>query len=203
MMLSMTERERATRAEISDVANAVLDGTDAVMLSEESAIGHNPVAVVEAMSSTIIETEKVYHYNCFDDYDFYDETDMITSSTARLAMRLQAGAILSITGSGKSAIKLARNRTKIDIIAIAHDEQTAHSLTLAWGVIPALVVLKTRVNFLLAEIINQAYNKRLIESAGTYVMTAGFPTGVEGSTNYIRILKKTQIDYYRDAAIDI
>lgn len=203
MMLSMTERERATRAEISDVANAVLDGTDAVMLSEESAIGHNPVAVVEAMSSTIIETEKVYHYNCFDDYDFYDETDMITSSTARLAMRLQAGAILSITGSGKSAIKLARNRTKIDIIAIAHDEQTAHSLTLAWGVIPALVVPKTRVNFLLAEIINQAYNKRLIESSGTYVMTAGFPTGVEGSTNYIRILKKTQIDYYRDAAIDI
>lgn len=203
MMLSMTERERATRAEISDVANAVLDGTDAVMLSEESAIGRNPVAVVEAMSSTIIETEKVYHYNCFDDYDFYDETDMITSSTARLAMRLQAGAILSITGSGKSAIKLARNRTKIDIIAIAHDEQTAHSLTLAWGVIPALVVPKTRVNFLLAEIINQAYNKRLIESSGTYVMTAGFPTGVEGSTNYIRILKKTQIDYYRDAAIDI
>lgn len=201
MMLSMTEHERATRAEISDVANAVLDGTDAVMLSEESAIGKNPVAVVEAMTNTIVETEKIYPYYKFDDYDFYDETDMIASSTTRLATRLNANAILSITGSGKSAIKMGRNRAQIDIIAIAHDEQTAHSLTLAWGVFPAMVKPKTRVNFLIAEIIQEAYQKRLIENSGTYVMTAGFPAGVEGSTNYIRILKKDQIDYYRDAAM--
>lgn len=201
MMLSMTEHERATRAEISDVANAVLDGTDAVMLSEESAIGKNPVAVVEAMSSTIMETEKVYRHNKFDEFEFFDDTDIIASSTARLATRLNANAILSITGSGKSAIKLARNRPVMDIIAIAHDEETAHSLTLAWGVFPAMVKPKTRVNFLIAEIIQEAYQRRLVETSGTYVMTAGFPTGVEGSTNYIRILKKDQIDYYRDAAM--
>lgn len=203
MMLSMTEHERATRAEISDVANAVLDGTDAVMLSEESAIGKNPAAVVEAMSSTIIETEKIYRYNRFDDYDFYDETDIIASSTARLAMRLNANAMLSITGSGKSAIKLARNRAKMDIIAIAHDEQTAHSLTLAWGIIPAFVSPKYRTNFLIADIIDQAFKKKLINTNGTYVMTAGFPTGKEGSTNYIRILKKEQIEFYRDAAAEM
>ena len=200
MMLSMTEHERATRAEISDVANAVLDGTDAVMLSEESAIGKNPAAVVAAMSETIRETEKIYPYDKFNDYDFYDETDMITSSTAALAARLGAGAILSITGSGRSAIKLARNRAKIDIIAIAHDEQTAHALSLVWGVNPAMVKEKTSINSLLARIISEALQRGLIEEDGTYVMTAGFQSGHPGSTDYIRIIKKDQIDFYRDAA---
>ena len=66
MMLSMAEHETATRAEISDVANAVLDGTDAVMLSEESAIGKNPVAVVQAMRNTIVQTQQIYPFNKFD-----------------------------------------------------------------------------------------------------------------------------------------
>lgn len=199
MMLSMTEHERATRAEISDVANAVLDGTDVVMLSEESAIGINPPAVVKAMTNTILETEKVYKYNKFDEFPFNDETDMIVSSTASLATRLKADAMISITGSGRSARKLARNRANVRIMAVAHDEQTAHSLTLVWGVEPVMVKSKDRINFLLAKIITEAYQRRLIESNGTYVLMAGLETGKEGTTNYIRILKKDQIDFYRDS----
>ncbi|CZE47959.1 pyruvate kinase [Campylobacter geochelonis] len=198
MMLSMTQNDRATRAEISDVANAVLDGTDAVMLSEESAVGKDPVAVVKAMTSTIIEVEKIYPYNKFDNYEFYDETDMVASSSCLLATRLKAKGILSITGSGKSAIKMARSRTDIKILAIAHDEQTAHSLTLAWGVIPVLVKPKNAVTLLVSDIIKDLYNKGAISDELTYVITAGFPTGVAGSTNYIRILKKDQIRYYLD-----
>ncbi|PSM51976.1 pyruvate kinase I [Campylobacter blaseri] len=198
MMLSMTQNERATRAEISDVANAVLDGTDAVMLSEESAVGIDPVGVVKAMSNTIKETEKIYPYNKFDDYKFFDETDMIASSSCALASRLGAKGILSITGSGKSAIKMARNRPNIDILAIAHDEQTAHFLTLAWGVNPVLVKEKNSVTLLVAEVVKALYEQNNIDENYTYVMTAGFPTGVEGSTNYIRILKQDQIEYYKN-----
>ena len=196
MMLSMAEHETATRAEISDVANAVLDGTDAVMLSEESAVGKNPVAVVEAMSATIVQTQEIYPYNKFDKFEFYDETDMVAASAASLAARLNADGIIAITGSGKSAIKLARNRVNIDIIAVAHDEQTAHSLTLAWGVTPALVIEKSKLNVLLANVVKSAFEAGFVDHDKTYLITAGYPTGVEGSTNLIRIIRRDQLDYY-------
>ena len=88
MMLSMAEHETATRAEISDVANAVLDGTDAVMLSEESAIGKNPVAVVQAMRNTIVQTQQIYPFNKFDKFERYDDIDVVAASSARLAVQL-------------------------------------------------------------------------------------------------------------------
>ncbi|TWO28441.1 pyruvate kinase [Campylobacter hyointestinalis] len=201
MMLSMAKNESATRAEISDVANAVLDGTDAVMLSEESAVGINPVAVVRAMSATIAESEKIYPYGKFDEFSFVDETDMVASSTSRLATRIGVCAIVSITSSGQSAVKMARNRPNMDIIAVTHDEQTARSLTIVWGVKPSLVIQKSRLNILLANTIQGLYKKGLISDECTYIMTAGYPTGAIGSTNFIRILKKDQIDYYLDAAI--
>lgn len=201
MMLSMAKNESATRAEISDVANAVLDGTDAVMLSEESAVGINPVAVVRAMSATIAESEKIYPYGKFDEFSFVDETDMVASSTSRLATRIGVCAIVSITSSGQSAVKMARNRPNMDIIAVTHDEETARSLTIVWGVKPSLVIQKSRLNILLANTIQGLYKKGLISDECTYIMTAGYPTGAIGSTNFIRILKKDQIDYYLDAAI--
>ena len=201
MLLSMAENETSTRAEISDVANAVLDGTDAVMLSEESAIGKNPVKVVETMANTIKETETVYPYDKFDKYEFLDETDIISSSTARLAGQLGVEAIISLTSSGKSAKKLARYRTKVDIFAVTHDVRTARSLTIAWGVDPVMTVEKTNLNLMLANTVQQLVQKSCVDRNKTYIVTAGFPTGVEGSTNFIRILKKDQIDYYTDMLI--
>ncbi|MCZ6117471.1 pyruvate kinase [Campylobacter ureolyticus] len=198
MMLSMTQNERATRAEISDVANAVLDGTDAVMLSEESAVGKHPVKVVEAMSNTIKEIEKIYPY--YKSFDAVDETDMVAYSSVSLAKNINARAILSITGSGRSAIKMARNRPETKIYAISHDEETAHFLTLAWGVSPVIVKDKIDVDFLIADTIKEAFEKGYIDLDHTYIMTAGFPTGVAGSTNYIRIIKKDQIKYYQNIA---
>ncbi len=112
MLLSMTESETATRAEISDVANAVLDGTDVVMLSEESAIGHNPVLAVETMFNTIRETEKMYDYDKFSNFSMNDEMDVIHESAVMLADNLNATALLSLTTSGQSAKKLARYRPR-------------------------------------------------------------------------------------------
>lgn len=198
MLLSMAEKEMATRAEISDVANAVLDGTDAVMLSEESAIGKYPVNVVEVMSNTIIETESVYPYNKFDRYKFNDETDIVSSATAKLAKDLNVEGILSITSSGGSAKKLARYRIKQPICAITHDDITARSLTLVWGVVPTMSVEKMNLNLILASVLSKAIMQKIVDLDKTYIVTAGFPTGVPGSTNFIRILKREQMEYYAD-----
>ncbi len=199
MLLSMAKNETATRAEISDVANAVLDGTDAVMLSEESAVGQNPVKAVQTMTNTIKETEKLYPHNRFYDFEFLDESDIVTSSSARLAEDIDAKAMLVLTSSGKSAKKIARYRIKPDIIAIPHDEKTARTLTIVWGVNPAFTIKKNALREMLVGTINKGLNKGLIDLQKTYVVTAGYPTGVEGSTNFIRILKRDQLEHYRDS----
>ena len=201
MLLSMAEKEMATRAEISDVANAVLDGTDAVMLSEESAIGKNPVNVVTVMANTIKETESVYPYNKFGIYEFSDETDIISSSTAKLAERLNVEAVISLTSSGMSAKKLARYRIKSDIYAVTHDERVARSLTIAWGVKPIMNIETGSLNLMLGHTMQKGIQKGFIDKNKTYIVTAGYPTGVEGSTNFIRILKKEQIEYYEDLVL--
>jgi pyruvate kinase len=198
MLLSMAQNEMATRAEISDVANAVLDGTDAVMLSEESAIGKNPVHVVEVMANTIKETESVYPYNKFGMFEFLDDTDIISSSTAKLAQRLNVDAVISLTSSGMSAKKLARYRIKSDIYAITHDERIARSLTIAWGIKPVMNIETASLNIMLGNAMQKGIRKGLIDKSKTYIVTAGYPSGVEGSTNFIRILKKEQIEYYED-----
>jgi len=128
---------------------------------------------------------------------------MVAFSTVSLAKDIQADAILSITGSGKSAIKMARNRPEMTIYAIAHDEATAHYLTLAWGVEPVMVRDIAPISLLVADILNSAYKDGYIDTEKTYVMTAGFPTGSQGSTNYIRIIKKDQINYYRAIAMEL
>ena len=95
---------------------------------------------------------------------------------------------------------MARNRPETKIYAISHDEETAHFLTLAWGVSPVIVKDKIDVDFLIADTIKEAFEKGYIDLDHTYIMTAGFPTGVAGSTNYIRIIKKDQIKYYQNIA---
>lgn len=201
MLLSMAEKEMATRAEISDVANAVLDGTDAVMLSEESAIGVNPIHVVEVMAATIRETESIYPYGKFEVYPFLDETDIISSSTARLADRLGVEAMISLTSSGKSAKKLGRYRIRADIYAVTHDEKIARSLTIAWGIKPIMNVDTSNLNVMIGQTLQRGIEKGVIDKEKTYIVTAGYPSGVEGSTNFIRILKKEQIEYYTDMVL--
>lgn len=198
MLLSMAKNETATRAEISDVANAVLDGTDAVMLSEESAVGKNPIKAVITMKNTIKETENLYPYNKFDNFSFLDETDIITSSTARLAQQLQAHAIISLTSSGQSAKKISKYRTKADILAICHDDKISRQLTIVWGINPIMTIEQTDLSFMLSKVIKRALKKGYMDQHCTYIATAGYPTGVAGSTDFIRILKKDQIDYYKN-----
>jgi pyruvate kinase len=196
MLLSMTENEVATRAEISDVANAVLDGTDAVMLSEESAIGHNPALAVRTMADTIIQAETVYNYNKYDTFENRDDKDVINLSITQLATKLKSNGILALTTSGTSAKIMSRYRPDVDILAVTHDDKIARKLTLVWGVAPAFSVKKNKLDLMLCEVMQKGLEREVIKRENTYILTAGDPIGVAGSTNSIRILKEHEIEYF-------
>jgi pyruvate kinase len=196
MLLSMTEKETATRAEISDVANAVLDGTDAVMLSEESAVGHNPVLVVETMVNTIQSIEKIYPYDKVSEYSHYDLMDTVNESAVRLGDALNAAGIIAMTTSGQSAKKLSRYRPKMTIYAATHDEKIARLLTMVWGVVPAYLTQKGTPNEMLKELITRGLARHIIDKSQTYIFTAADPVGVPGTINLIRILRESEITFF-------
>lgn len=195
MLLSMTEKESATRAEISDVANAVLDGTDAVMLSEESAVGHNPVLVVETMVNTIRSIEEIYPYEKFN-FDYDDSMDIVNESAVRLGDSLNAEGIIAMSASGQSAKKLSRYRPKMTIYAATHEERIARLLTIVWGVVPAFLIKKGRIEDMLGDIIQNGLKRGIIDKKNTYIFTAGYPIGTPGTTNIIRILRENEITFF-------
>ncbi len=196
MLLSMTKSERATRAEISDVANAVLDGTDVVMLSEESAIGDDPINVVDTMNNIIYQTEYIYDFQKQDKFKYSDDFDVIQSSVTKLADSLNASGILALTSSGQSAIKMSRFRPKVPILAFAHKRKTLTSLTAAWGVTPVATLKESQSAKMIQKMLKELKEKELLDLKGPYIATIGYPVGVPGSTNTIKILNETEINYY-------
>lgn len=198
MLLSMTTQDRATRAEISDIANAVLDGTDAVMLSEESAVGHNPVLAVATMKQAIQGAEKDYPFNKLSVFKMKDATDSINESAVRLCEDTDAWGILGLTASGSSVKKLSRYRPRRDIYAVVHDEKVARFLTICWGVVPAFMVKKESLGQMMSDVINEGLKRNVLHLDKSYILTAGDPVGVEGSTNMIRILRKHEMIFFRD-----
>ncbi|MEA3372758.1 MAG: pyruvate kinase [Campylobacterota bacterium] len=197
MLLSMTKNDTATRAEISDVANAVLDGTDAVMLSEESAMGHNPVLAVETMTNTIRATEDNYPYDHLTGYTMHDRSDKINESAVRLCQTLDAAAILTITSSGQSAKKIARYRPHTTIYAVTHDVRTAQSMTIVWGVVPAFSVTDQSLGKMMNDLMEQGLKRGVLDIESHYILTAGDPVGVSGLTNMIRIIGANEMEYFR------
>lgn len=196
MLLSMTTKETATRAEISDVANAVLDGTDAVMLSEESAIGHNPVLAVKTMVQTIKSAEKHYPFHKFKDFKMYDRSDKIDDAAVRLSQSLETSGIIAMTTSGGSARKIARYRPSRTIYAVTHDHRVACSLSIVWGVVPAFSVKKDAVSNMTSDVLYQGIERGVLDLEKTYIMVAGDPVGTPGSTNMIRILTKHEMQFF-------
>jgi len=197
MLLSMTHSERATRAEISDIANAVMDGTDAVMLSEESAVGKHPILAVKTMFETIRESEKEYNYFQFENIKCHDATNAIDESAVRLAGDLHVDGILSITASGNSARKLAKYRPSNVIYAITHDDSVRQQLTLTWGVIPAFSVKKSSFGKTIKNVMQTGLESEILNRKHSYILTAGDPVGVSGSTNTIRLLREKEMEFFR------
>ena len=196
MLLSMTHAERATRAEISDVANAVLDGSDCLMLSEESAIGEYPVEAVETMAATIREAEEVYPYFRIHHFPYNDEMDVIDESAVNLLQNIDAAALLAITTSGQSARKLSRYRPRQPILAVTHDPVVARQLTLVCGVVPAFLSIAESARQMMIDVIRRGLETGVLRKENNYVVTAGDPPGVPGTTNIIRILRRKELEHF-------
>ena len=190
MLLSMTQNE------ISDVANAVLDGTDVVMLSEESAVGEDPINVVDTMHNIIAKTEDIYNYDKQYKFPYLDEFDVIQSTVTKLADDLKANGILALTSSGKSALKMSRYRPKTPIFTFTHKKKVLNSLTAVWGVEPIGTIKEAQASKMFQKMLKALDEKGLLNRNGLYVATVGYPIGMPGSTNTIKILTPSEIEYY-------
>lgn len=197
MLLSMSEKESATRAEISDVANAVLDGSDAVMLSEESAVGKHPPLAVQTMVKTIQAIEEIYPFDKFG-FEYKDESDKINESVVRLGDMLGADGIISMTTSGQSVKKISRYRPRVTIYAATPNKNVARSLTLVWGVAPAYITRETHIESVLADIIQSGIRRNIINLDKKYIFTAAYPMADPRATNMIRILSNEELTFFGD-----
>ena len=196
MLLSMTQNERATRAEISDVANAVLDGTDVVMLSEESAVGIDPVNTVETMTNIIAKTEEIYPYDKHDKLSYHDKFDVIQGTATKLADDLGAKGILSLTSSGLSGRKISRYRPKTHIYMFTHSRRALNPMCGLWGVEPISKIKEAGASKMIQQMLKHLDSKGFLDREGTYIATFGYPVGVPGSTNTIKIITPSEMEYY-------
>jgi pyruvate kinase len=191
MLDSMMKNPRATRAETADVANAVYDGTSAIMLSGETAAGKFPVESLRTMVRIANRTEQDVDYQ----KRFYsrerkanpDVTDAICHATCTTAYDLNAGAIVTVTKSGRSARMVSRYRPACDIVAGSTSEKVCRQLNMSWGVTPFLVEEKNDVFELFEHAIQVAKEHGVIERGDIAVITSGVPMGISGTTNMIKV----------------
>lgn len=191
MLESMIKNPRPTRAEASDVANAIYDSTSAVMLSGETAVGQYPVETVEMMRSIVEEAEKDFNYREFFnhhfDQDSHDISSSISMASVRTAYNAGAKAIFAFTSSGFTAKLVARYRPEMPIFALASKMQTYHQLALNWGVIPVPPQACKNVPEAFASTSRFAESKKFLEEGDLVVLTAGSPFGVSGTTNMMMV----------------
>ena len=190
MLESMTEKTMPTRAEITDVANAVFDGTSAVMLSGETAMGQHPVLVVKTMDKIVRQAEKDHEeYKAFVyEVSEFDKTNAICDAACTTAKDLEAKAIVAVTLSGETARLVSKFRPKEMIIAATPSLKTYHQLALSWGVSPVLTSKQNSEEALIDDAIYRAKSENLLKKGDTVVVTAGVPLDVPGTTNLLRIV---------------
>ncbi len=190
MLESMIYNPRPTRAEISDVANAVYDGTSAVMLSGESAAGKYPVETVKTMSDIVEETEKHIHYEKrfkTNNFKIKNQVDAISHATCGMAIDIKAKAIVVTSISGMTVRMVSRFRVPTDIIGMATNKKVWYKLSLSWGVIPVLSEQFSSTDVLFYHALRAAKNNIELESGDTVVMTGGITNGKSGNTNLIKV----------------
>jgi len=192
MLESMIHNPRPTRAEASDVANAIFDGTDAVMLSGETAAGKYPVEAVETMARIAQRAEAALHYE-----EMLGKrravtpqrtvTDAISYATCATAQDLGAAAIITSTESGHTAKMVSKYRPQAPIVAVTPHARVMRKLALVWGVQPLLVGVGKNTDEMMAAAVEVSLSAGLIKGGDLVVITAGVPVGVHGTTNLIRV----------------
>lgn len=191
MLDSMMKNPRPTRAEAADVANAVYDGTSAVMLSGETAAGLYPVEALQAMVKIAISTENNINYaNRMKKRTVMvgsDITSAIAHATCTTAMELNAAAIITVSHSGRTARMVSKYRPGVPIVGCSVNPHVCRQLNLSWGVTPVLVDVKETSDELFDHAVERAEELGMVRPGELVVLTAGVPLGVSGTTNLIKV----------------
>lgn len=191
MLDSMVKNPRPTRAETADVANAIYDGTSAIMLSGETAAGKFPVESLAMMVRIAERTEQDIDYKkrffVRDRESNPDVTDAICHATCTTAYDLNSSAIIVVTKSGRSARMISRYRPACDIIGCGTSEMVCRQLNMSWGVTPVLLEEKQDIFELFDYAVKESKKKGLVKPGDTAVITSGVPIGMSGTTNMIKV----------------
>lgn len=188
MLDSMVKSPRATRAEISDVANAILDGTDAVMLSNETATGEYPIQAVETMAKIALRTEQEYQWDRKVETTSRSVPNAISQAVGKISRQLSASAIVTLTKTGATARSVSKFRPSAPILAVTPHVGVARQLQLVWGVQPLMVLSLPSVRQNFEAALNLAQEQKLLKAGDLVVMTAGALQGVAGSTDLIKVM---------------
>jgi pyruvate kinase len=189
MLESMITNLRPTRAEVSDVANAVLDGTDAVMLSAESATGAYPVEAVRVLDRIIRRTEAAFPPQTMDrprrgEVSF---PQAMSDAASFAAQELKARAIVAFTQSGYTARLIAQDRPPVPIVAFTPNERVRRRLTLDWGVVPRLIKSQTSIDQMVVDIEASLLSDRSVRYNDILVIVGGAPLAVRGTVNLLKL----------------
>lgn len=191
MLDSMINNPRPTRAEVSDVANAIFDGADAIMLSGETAAGKYPVEAVETMSRIAARAEQALPYEDIlrrkSLQGNLSVTDAISYATCSTATNLGVDTIISATRTGTTARNVAKYRPRANIIAVTPDPRILHKLALVWGVYPVLAQETVGTDELMDESLRRCLEVNYISHGDMVVLTAGSPAGFSGGTNLLKV----------------
>lgn len=186
MLRSMVNSPTPTRAEVSDIANAVLDGCDSILLSDEIAIGAYPVEAVRIADAAIVQAERMYNY--YTEFPQRDQTQSVTWGATQLTKSLNAKPIV-ITSTGRAAFEMARFRPENDIIVFSHDAAVQRRVCMAWGLMPKGVIpAEPDVARLVTLLVDAAMATGMVSERDVVTLVHGFMTGVTGTTNTIQVL---------------
>jgi len=201
MLDSMIRNPRPTRAEVSDVANAVVDGSDALMLSNETSVGKHPLKAVKEMKKIIEETETGLHdHTNMHEYSFHEPqgahketsiTHAVGSSSCEMAAHLDAKYIVTTTSSGYSARMVAKHRPHTLILALTPEEKIYNQLSLLWGTVPLILPNFHTTDELIIQSVELLAERRLTKKGDLLIIIAGHPVGLGGQTNLIKVHKVT------------
>ena len=190
MLESMLESPTPTRAEATDVANAILDGSDALMLAGETAAGSYPVEALETMAKIALEAETAFPYQQIinEGREFLPEINDATARAAcQMAHQVQAEAIVAFTYGGTTALRLSKYRPRQPILAVTHRESVERRLTLAWGVLPIKRPEPSDLDEAFEMAREVAQDSKLAKRGDLVIITVGLPLSLPGSTNLVKI----------------
>ena len=192
MLESMTTASNPTRAEITDVANAVFDGTSALMLSGETAMGKYPVQAVSVMAKIAEQAESdMFEIGGFDntsyDLDVTNRTNAVSDAACTMAKDLSAKAINALTKFGETARKMSKFRPSEPVVAATPEQKTFHQLALSWSVYPVMAKYQSTSDALFQHAIDCAKQIDMVEDGDTVVIAAGIPLDMSGNTNILKV----------------